>query len=187
MTDTTRSELSLRDDSSDAGHICPRSLDRRSFLRDASIAVGAALIAGGLIPGQAFADGITSITALPAGAAGSAGMVERAYALPTADGVSVDIDSRVALVRVNRQIFAFSLECPHKGRLLEWNDSERRFYCSKHKARFSADGQHASGRRTPNLDRFALKVQGNRVIVAVDRVLAADSTPAEWAGAMVRV
>lgn len=181
MADTSRPVLENLGATEAAGHVCPRLVDRRAFLRDASIAVGAALIASGLVPSQAFADGITSIVALPAGAQ------ERAYPLPTADGVSVDADNRVALVRVNHQLFAFSLECPHRGRVLEWIDSEHRFYCSKHKARFTANGQHASGRHTPDLDRFALRVQQNRVIVSVDRVLAVDSTPAEWAGAVVRV
>lgn len=181
MADTSRSERNRLAVTAEAGHVCPRLVDRRSFLRDASIAVGAALIAGGLVPNQAFANGITSIAALPAGA------LERAYALPTTDGVSVDADNRVALVRVNHQIFAFSLECPHRGRVLEWTDSENRFYCSKHKARFAASGQHASGRRTPDLDRFALRVQQNRVVVSVDRVLTAETTPAEWSGAVVQV
>jgi len=181
MTDTARPELETVAVTEAAGHVCPRLVDRRSFLRDASITVGAALLAGGLVPNQTFANGIASIAALPAGAQ------ERAYALPTADGVWVDADNRVALVRVDRQIFAFSLECPHRGRVLEWTDAENRFYCSKHKARFIANGQHASGRRTPDLDRFALRVQQNRVVVSVDRVLASDTMPAEWARAVVRV
>ncbi len=39
------------------------------------------------------------------------------------------------------RVFAFSLDCPHKGRMLEWVDAENRLYCSKHKAHFGADGR----------------------------------------------
>jgi nitrite reductase/ring-hydroxylating ferredoxin subunit len=163
------------------GHACPLVLDRRRFLRDASLAIGAALVAGGLIPNRALADGVREIAAL------SSGKLERAYALPATDGVWVDAGSRLALVRVGRQVFAFSLECPHRGRVLEWNDAENRFYCPKHKVRFLADGQRASGRQTPDLDRFGLRLEQNRVVVAIDSVFAADANPAAWAGAVLRV
>lgn len=187
MSDDTNREFNTTQpvvgESADAPHSCGRVVDRRSFLRDASVAIGAALVAGGFIPSRAWADGIREITALP----NTSGVKERAYALPAADGVWVDADNRLALVRVDRQVFAFSLECPHKGRMLEWVDAENRFYCSKHKARFSADGRHASGRRTPDLDRYALRQQRARVVVAVDQVFAIDTAPTEWAAAVLRV
>jgi arsenite oxidase small subunit len=164
-----------------AAHVCPHAIDRRQFLRTASLAVGAALIANGVASSGALAGTAHEIVAL------SAGKMERAYALPATDGVWVDADSRLALARVGRQIFAFSLECPHKGRMLEWTDAEDRFYCPKHKARFLADGRHASGRKTSDLDRFALRQQQNRVIVAIDRTLAADTLPGAWAAAVLRV
>jgi nitrite reductase/ring-hydroxylating ferredoxin subunit len=181
MSDRTHTESNAGTPTADTGHTCPRTLDRRRFLRDATLAIGAALVASGVIPTRALADGVREITAL------TAGKLERAYALPATDGVWVDADSRVALVRVGRQVFAISLECPHKGRVMEWNGAENRFYCPKHKVRFMADGRRASGRQVPDLDRFALKLQQDRIVVAIDKVLAADLTPAEWAAAVLRV
>ncbi len=175
---TTRSLTALPSDTS-AG--CPAVLDRRRFVLDAASAIGAALLAGGLVSTRAFASGVGEVAAL------AVGKIERSYALPAVDGVWVDVENRVCLVRTSRQLFAFSLECPHKGRLLEWTPAENRFYCPKHKVRFLTDGSRASGRRTPDLDRFALRLQQDRVIVAVDRVLAADVAPTEWAAAVLRV
>lgn len=179
----TSSTSELGRDSTAMPHTCGMIVDRRRFLRDTGVAIGAALVAGGLIPSRAWAEAISEIAAIPGEAAGQ----ERAYALPASDGVWVDATNRLALVRVSRQVFAFSLECPHKGRMLEWVDGEGRFYCSKHKARYAADGRRVSGRRTPDLDRFALRQQQGRVLVATDRVLAIDTDQAAWSAAVLRV
>ena len=150
--DDTRCTSDVVPETTARPHACAMMVDRRRFLRDTGVAIGAALVAGGLIPSRAWAETVGEITALAGVAAGQ----ERAYALPATDGVWVDAANRLAIVRVSRQVFAFSLECPHKGRMLEWVDGEGRFYCSKHKARYAADGRRVSGRRTPDLDRFAL-------------------------------
>ena len=161
---------------------CPRRTDRRAFLRDMSLAVGAALVATGIAPSRAFAAGMGYIDALP-----SSTPIERSYVLPVGDGAWVDSANRLVLARTGGQLFAFSLECPHKGRMLEWQPGARQFYCPKHKARFAAGGAHVSGRRTTDLDRYALRMQQGRVIVALDRVLSPDADKAAWTAAVLAV
>jgi nitrite reductase/ring-hydroxylating ferredoxin subunit len=160
---------------------CPRRLDRRAFLRDTALFVAAALTAQGLVPDSAFAASAADIE--PIAAVGRT----RTFAMPTADGVSVDDADRVVLVRSRGKVYAFSIECPHRGRALEWQPDGQQFYCPKHKARFSPVGANIGGRRTTALDRFALRREGAVLVVALDRVLSATDTPAEWNAAVVNV
>ncbi len=158
---------------------CPRRLDRRTFLRDTALFVAAALTAQGLTPGEALAEHVQFVE--PLEAAGR----ERTFALPVSDGVSVDDADRLVLVRSRGKLYAFSLECPHRGRTIEWQPEGQQFYCPKHKARFATDGANAGGRRTSALDRFAIRRDGTRVIVSLDHVLSVTDTPADWAAAVV--
>jgi nitrite reductase/ring-hydroxylating ferredoxin subunit len=160
---------------------CPHRLDRRAFLRDSALAVVAALAVTGFTPGDAFAKTVSLITPLSATAR------ERTYGIPTADGVSVDEAQRLALVRFRGRMYAFSVECPHKGRMLEWRADEGRFFCPKHKARFGEDGVHVSGRRTSDLDRYALRRDGTSVTVSLDRVLEQATDAKAWAAAVVSI
>lgn len=89
----------------------------------------------------------------------------------------------MVLARVGNVILAFSLEGPHRGKLLEWLPGEQRFFCPKHKARFTANGTRSSGRWTTALDRFALRAAHGRVIVSLDQPLSADTDEAVWAAA----
>ena len=77
-------------------------------------------------------------------------------------------------------ILAFSLQCPHRSKLLEWLPGEQRCFCPKHKARFTATCTHSSGHRTTDLDRFALRTAHGRVIVSLDQPLSADTDEAVW-------
>jgi nitrite reductase/ring-hydroxylating ferredoxin subunit len=158
---------------------CAAHVDRRAFLRQSATAVAASLVAIGLSPTAGFAEAVHELVA--EGAVG----VERSYVLPARDGVWVDAGSSLALARVGAVVFAFSLECPHRGRQLEWLPGEQRFYCPKHKARFTANGAHASGRRTTDLDRFAIRVAQGRVIVTLDQPLSADTDKAAWDAAVL--
>lgn len=160
---------------------CAAHIDRRAFLRHSAGAVAAALLAMGLTPDAAVAAVAQELAAI-----GTSG-VERTYALPARDGVWIDTASSLALARVGSMVLAFSLECPHRGRQLEWLAGEQRFYCPKHKARFDANGAHASGRRTTDLDRFALRVAQGRVIVSLDQPLSVDTDKAAWEAAILRV
>lgn len=152
-------------------------LDRRLFLRRAAVAVGAALMLDGLAASDALAESVRAMTPLAKGAR------TRTYAIPAVDGVSVDTADGVALARWKGKLYAFSLECPHKGADLQWREGEQQLYCPKHKARFSPDGAHVSGRMTRDLDRFGLVRQGPNVVLALDQRLS--SNAAGWTAAVL--
>ena len=159
---------------------CPvAEVSRRAFLRNAALAAAATMAAIGLAPGTALAEAVHAV--VPLGAAGA----QRAYRIPAADGVFIDADSEVILVRWQGLGYAFSLACPHRGARLEWHADEGRVFCPKHKARFRPDGAHDSGRRTRNLDRYDIRRQGATLVVALDQVRRADVDPAAWAAAVV--
>ncbi len=163
------------------GQGCARVLDRRAFLQQTALAVAAALVAAGVRPSEAFAQQVGWMT--PVEAVGG----ERTYEIPPEDGVALDGGSEVALARWQGHLFAFSLACPHRGATLQWKASEGQFYCPKHKARFTPDGTHASGRATRALDRFALRRVGDRVVIQTGAPLEATKHAAAWQAAVLTV
>jgi nitrite reductase/ring-hydroxylating ferredoxin subunit len=160
---------------------CPLAMDRRTFLRDAALAAAATLAVLGATPGAAFAANVRAIA--PLSRAGG----QRAYRLPTTDGVSVDDANDVIIARWQGRVYAFSLRCPHRGTRLEWHADEARIFCPKHKARFRLDGSHDSGRSTRNLDRYDVQRRGEELIVILDALRRVDEDPAGWSAAMVLV
>lgn len=160
---------------------CPLATSRRTFLRDAALTVVATLAATGLLPGAALA-GLVSETR-PLRTAGPL----RLYTVPSSDAVMIDSENDVILTRSRGKVYAFSRRCPHKGARLVWRESEDRIFCPKHKARFTADGDHASGRRSRNLDRYGIRLEGRQIIVDVDNVYREDDDPAAWRVAVVAV
>lgn len=160
---------------------CPLAMDRRTFLHGAALAVAATLAAVGAAPGAAFAANVRAIA--PSSGAGR----QRAYRLPTADGVSVDDANDVIIARWQERVYAFSLRCPHRGTRLEWHGDESRIFCPKHKARFRPDGSHDSGRSTRDLDRYEVQRRGEELIVMLDALRRVDEDPAGWSAAMVLV
>jgi Rieske Fe-S protein len=109
------------------------------------------------------------------------------YAIPDADGVYIDHDNDVILVRWERAVYAFNLSCPHQNTALRWNQSEHRFQCPKHKSKYRPDGQFIEGRATRGMDRLAVKRDGNNVVVDLDRMFKQDADPAGWNAAVVAV
>lgn len=167
----------LRDDS--CGE-CPIATSRRAFLRDVGVTAAAAVAAVAFNrPALAFAESVAEIE--PIGSR----LMERSYAIPRSDGVSVDVRSEVILARWENRVYAFSLKCPHKGAKLEWRASEQRVFCPRHKARFLADGSHVSGRGKRDLDRYQVRRQGSSVAVNLDRMYRQDKDAAAWAAAVV--
>jgi len=159
---------------------CPLVTSRRAFLRDVGLAAAAALAAVSLVsPATALAQTISEIE--PVGAR----LLERTYTVPVGDSVSVDVGNDVIIARWQNRVYAFSLRCPHKGTRLEWRQSEERVYCPKHKARFTANGSHVSGRGSRDLDRYAIRSDGQRIIVSLGHAFRSDAEPAAWAKAVV--
>lgn len=160
-------------------HTCEARIDRRAFLRSASFAAGAVLVALGA-PSALLAAEVGEVAAEPT----TALTPIRQYAMPAGDGALVDAADEVLLVRWGGRLYAFALSCPHRGATLQWQGSGT-VRCPKHKAVFSADGAHVGGRRTRDLDRYAVHLDGARLVVDLGTRLRADTDAAAWAAASV--
>jgi nitrite reductase/ring-hydroxylating ferredoxin subunit len=156
------------------------STTRRDFVRDSMLGIAGALATFGIsdvaaaLPVsmiEAFARNDDKIT----------------YAIPAVDGVRIDKDNEVILVRWQQAVYAFSLSCPHQRTVLRWNDVAKEFQCPKHKSKYTPIGSFISGRATRGMDRFAILRQGNNVIVDADKLYEEDENEAEWKAAFVSV
>jgi len=165
---------------------CPALAGRRAFLRQAALAAVATLAAAGLSPAYALTETVRAITPGEVAGEGSTG-TERSYAIPASDSISVDAANDLILARWQNRVYAFSLRCPHRGTRLEWHADEGRIFCPKHKARFRPDGAHDSGRNTRSLDRYALHLEADAVVVELDTLYRIDEAPAAWQAAVLRV
>jgi nitrite reductase/ring-hydroxylating ferredoxin subunit len=160
---------------------CPLVTDRRAFLRAVAIAVAASVAASGVSASAAFAKGVGAIAPIGPNARGPR------YALPAADGVSIDTGNEVIVARVQGRVYAFSSRCTHRGAKLVWHADESRVFCPKHKARFRPDGMHDSGRSTRALDRYAVQLEGSALLVDLDTLYRVDQDPTGWERAMATV
>jgi Rieske Fe-S protein len=156
---------------------------RREFLREAAGAAAAALVTLGVLP--AVARALPLGLAEPVGARTAGG--EKGYAIPAADGVSIDKDEEVIIARWQGAVYAFALSCPHQNTALRWMDGDHRFQCPKHKSKYRPDGTFIEGRATRGMDRFAVRKAGNTVMVNLDALFREDDDHAEWEKAFVRL
>jgi nitrite reductase/ring-hydroxylating ferredoxin subunit len=150
---------------------CPQCIlrDRRSFVREATGAALAALAAIGLPRSAArVLDGPR-------------------YPVPATDGVQIDRDNQVILVRWQSAVYAFNLSCPHQNTALRWDGADERFQCPKHHSKYQPDGTFIEGRATRNMDRFTVKRDGDMIAVDVDAMHKSDEDRAAWASAVVRL
>ena len=168
-------------DDNDCG-TCPiaHAPTRRDFVRDAAIGVAGVLATLG-ISRSAAALPVTVIEAI----ARRKNTIN--YAIPSADGVQIDKDNEVILVRWQNTIYAFNLSCPHQNTALRWNAAAKEFQCPKHKSKYTPSGSFISGRATRGMDRFAVTRSGSNIVVDVDKMYQEDENEAQWKGAFVRV
>jgi Rieske Fe-S protein len=159
-------------------HACPGS-DRRAFLREAAGAALAALAALSLDPREAVALPIALGRAL------SVVGPTATYAPPTADGVTIDKDNDVILVRWKGAVYAFALSCPHQNTALRWREGDSEFQCPKHKSRYKPDGTFVSGKATRNMDRHPIRRVKKQLVVDTATLLRNDKQAAAWAAAKV--
>ena len=147
---------------------------RRAFLQQGACALFTAGALGLACDAEALP--VAFVSALSAG-------VERRYPLPAADGVSIDRSAQVILVRSGRNVYAMALACPHQQAAVKWVEQDHRFQCTKHDSRYTPDGTYTSGRATRNLDRFPIRLEGDTIVVATDRVYRSDQDKGAWTGA----
>jgi Rieske Fe-S protein len=158
---------------------CDGVTSRRRVLGQMSTAALAAMVGVELWPGSAAALPVTEGTATPMGPA------ERAYPTPAADGVTIDRETQVILVRFQQRVYAFNLACPHENTALRWKERDGHFQCPRHESQYQPDGKFISGRATRNMDRFAVKRAGDRLVVDLDRLFRSDQQPQDWGAAAV--
>jgi len=109
----------------------------------------------------------------------------RTYPVPAADGATIDRDAQVILVRQQNRVFAFALACPHENTALRWRQQDGRFQCPRHESKYQPDGTFISGRATRNMDRFAVRREGDSIVVDLNQWFRSDQQAAQWAAAMV--
>ena len=153
---------------------------RRDFVRDAAIGVAGVLATLGIARSAAA----LPVSLIDAIARTSAGI---SYAIPKIDGVQIDKDNEVILVRWQGLVYAFNLSCPHQRTTLRWNESAKEFQCPKHKSKYTPHGSFISGRATRGMDRFAIQRAGANVLVDVDQMFEEDENESEWKAAFVKV
>jgi Rieske Fe-S protein len=149
----------MRDDCKE----CPlqgNEMDRRSFLQSAALFLP--VIAGIRI---SFA--------------------EKSYPIPAADGVQIDKDQDVIISRMGGKVYAFNLACPHQNTAIRWDGSRTRFQCPKHKSIYTPEGVFVEGRATRGLDRFAVRKDGNSIVVNMDSLYEQDKDADKWTKAFV--
>ena len=91
---------------------CALPASRRAFLRDSMLAVAAALVAVGMNQTAAMAAPVAGITGRRRATHGVK------YPVPAEDGVQIDKDNQVILVRWQNMAYAFNLSCPHQNTAL---------------------------------------------------------------------
>jgi nitrite reductase/ring-hydroxylating ferredoxin subunit len=153
---------------------CELSLGRRRFLQGIGFASLAALAGLGVPRSMAVA-----MTPVPTRArrvlAGNP-----TYPIPAADGVQIDREQEVILVRWQGGIYAFNLSCPHQRTALRWNEGDGQFQCPKHHSKYRPDGTFVSGRATRGLDRFSVTRTGDELVVDVNAMYKEDQDQAGW-------
>ncbi len=112
---------------------------------------------------------------------------EAVYALPTEDGVLIDRERAVILARFRSRVYAFVLWCPHQRTALRWQEEAGRFECPKHHSKYQPTGQFIEGRATLGMDRYALRRQGDTVVVDLGTVSQQDKDSTTWAAAVLEL
>ncbi len=153
--------------------------DRRSFLAST---LGAIAAASALLPGIVKAEEMAGFVLVQAkrGADGTA-----KYAIPAVDGAIIDVPNEVILVRTGGKVMAFALSCPHQRAMIKIKDGDSAFRCPKHKSEYRIDGAFIRGRATRNMDRRAIRKEGNELVVDIATTIRSDEDAAAWAAAVV--
>jgi nitrite reductase/ring-hydroxylating ferredoxin subunit len=112
---------------------------------------------------------------------------EAAYPIPGDDGATIDKPREVILVRFEKAVYAFALSCPHQKTPLRWKPEANQFQCPKHKSRFQPDGSFVDGRATRNMDRYAIRREGEEVRVSLDKLYREDENREAWIAAVVQL
>lgn len=162
----------------------PAAIERREFFRAGALAMASLGLLG---------LGSRTAQAMPAGEIGALAPrggdrhEEKRYAMPAVDGVAIDKDNNVIVARATGKVYAFSLGCPHQNTSLRWNADDKEFMCPKHKSHYRPDGAFIDGRATRDMDRLAVRRDGQALVVDVDTLYQQDLNLAQWTAAFIPV
>ena len=82
------------------------------------------------------------------------------------DGWKVTSEKATAwVVKNGSDVVAFAPQCTHLGCAYHWEEQTKEFLCPCHTSTFSLDGQVLSGPAPRPLDRYEVKVDGNKLLV----------------------
>ena len=161
----------------------PAAIERREFLRAGALALASL---GMLGLGARTADAMPAIREVsPLTSRTGDRHDEKRYAIPTVDGASIDKDNNVIIARAAGKIYAFSLGCPHQNTSLRWSADDKQFMCPKHKSHYRPDGTFIDGRATRDMDRLAVRRDGQALVVEVDTLYQQDLNTAQWTAAFI--
>ncbi|MES2124929.1 MAG: Rieske 2Fe-2S domain-containing protein [Gemmatimonadota bacterium] len=173
-----KSPLEMTDLPADECADCPLDGGRRTFFRQAGLAAVGLLLSAGL------PDALAAMTPTSLVARGRTGG-NPIYPIPLKDGVQIDKENDVILVRWEAKVMAFNLSCPHQNTALRWNEKDAQFQCPKHHSKYTPDGTFISGRATRNMDRFTLARMGDAVVVNTQVMHKNDKDPTGWSASVV--
>ena len=158
---------------------CALGGSRRQFLREAAAIALGTVAALGAKPAAAL-----PVDWLSARAGHDATV---SYPIPAQDGVSIDREHEVILVRWEMAAYAFALSCPHQRNALRWLAEDTRFQCPKHKSKYRPDGTFISGRATRAMDRYSVARAGDEVVVDLAALHKQDVDAAGWNAAVLKL
>ena len=82
------------------------------------------------------------------------------------DGWKVTSEKATAwVVKTEKEVVAFAPQCTHLGCAYHWEEQTKEFLCPCHTSTFSLDGQVTNGPAPRPLDRYEVKVDGNKLLV----------------------
>jgi menaquinol-cytochrome c reductase iron-sulfur subunit len=83
------------------------------------------------------------------------------------DGWKVTSEKSTAWVlrTSDKDVVAFSPQCPHLGCAYHWDDRNKEFLCPCHTSTFAPDGRVLTGPAPRPLDRLKVKVEGTKLLV----------------------
>jgi len=91
--------------------------------------------------------------------------VEMSFQESRIDGWRVITEKKTAWVvkEANNQIVAFGPQCTHLGCAYHWDGGIKQFACPCHASFFSIEGQVLAGPAPRPLDRYATRIENNRL------------------------
>lgn len=105
-----------------------------------------------------------SLTQLPAGTP-----EELVFRRNRVDGWKITSEKATAwVVKLSeRDVIAFGPQCPHLGCAYHWDPQNQEFLCPRHASTFSIEGRVLGGPAPRPLDRYEVKIEGDKLLLGL--------------------